>query len=72
MRGAATVKIKFDTIKQVDFKPSGSGELPTVAITLTDGKNGEFTLALAGSFKGQSEFGEVDLPASGIKKLVFK
>lgn len=71
-RGTATVRIKFDTIKHLDFKPSGNGALPGVTITLTDGKTGEFTLAIAGSFKGLSDFGEVELPAAELKKIVFK
>jgi len=71
-RGTATVKIKFDSIKHLDFKPSGNGALPGVTIMLTDGKTGEFTLAIAGSFKGLSDFGEVELPAGELKKIVFK
>ncbi|ALA57316.1 hypothetical protein [Nitrospira moscoviensis] len=46
--------------------------LPTVTITLADGKRREFPLALAGSFKGQSDFGEVDLPVAELKRLTFK
>jgi hypothetical protein len=71
-RGTATVKIKFDGIKHIDLKPSGNGAAPNVTITLNDGKTGEFVLAIAGSFKGQSEFGEVELPAAELKKLTFK
>ncbi|MBX3328829.1 MAG: hypothetical protein KF722_00395 [Nitrospira sp.] len=71
-RGTATVKIKFDGIKHIDLKPSGNGAAPNVIITLNDGKTGEFVLAIAGSFKGQSEFGEVELPAAELKKLTFK
>ncbi len=71
-RGTATVKIKFDGIKQIDLKPSGNATPPNVTITLNDGKTGEFVLAIAGSFKGQSDFGEVELPAAEIKKLMFK
>lgn len=71
-RGTATVKIKFDGIKQIDLKPSGNGTAPNVTITLNDGKTGEFVLAIAGSFKGQSEFGEVELPAAELRKLTFK
>ena len=70
-RGTATVKIKFDGIKHIDLKP-GSGAAPNVTITLNDGKTGDFVLAIAGSFKGQSEFGEVELPAADLKKLSFK
>lgn len=71
-RGTATVKIKFDAIKVVELKPSGNGTPPTVSITLNDGKSGEFTLAIAGSFKGQSDFGEVELPAAELKRIAFK
>lgn len=71
-RGTATVKIKFDGIKNIDLKPSGNGTAPNVTITLNDGKTGEFVLAIAGSFKGQSEFGEVELPAAELRKLTFK
>lgn len=71
-RGTATVKIKFEGIKQIDLKPSGTIAPPQVTITLHDGKTGEFLLAIAGSFKGQSDFGEVELPAAELKKLTFK
>ena len=71
-RGTATVKIKFEHIKHIDLKPSGNGVLPNVTITLNDGKTGEFVLAIAGSFKGQSDFGEVEIPAAELKKIVFK
>lgn len=71
-RGTATVKIKFDGIKQIDLKPTGNGSAPNVTITLNDGKTGEFILAVAGSFKGQSDFGEVELPAAELKKVTFK
>jgi len=71
-RGAATVKVKFDTIKQIDVKPAPDGGLPTLSITLTNGKTGEFALAIGGSFRGISDFGDVELPANGLKKIVFK
>lgn len=71
-RGTATVKIKFDAIKTIDVKPSGNGTPPAVSITLNDGKSGDFTLAIAGSFKGQSDFGEVELPAVELKRIAFK
>ena len=71
-RGTATVKIKFDVIKTIDVKSSGNGTPLAVAITLNDGKAGEFTLAIAGSFKGQSDFGEVELPAVELKRIAFK
>lgn len=71
-RGTATVKIKFDSIKQIDLKSSGNSTPPNVTITLNDGKTGDFVLAIAGNFRGQSDFGEVELAAAELKKLTFK
>lgn len=71
-RGTATIKIKFDAIKTIDVRPSGNGTPPAVSITLNDGKAGEFILAIAGSFKGQSDFGEVELSAGELKRIAFK
>ena len=71
-RGTATVKIKFDAIKSIEVKPSGNGVPPGLSITLNDGKTGDFTLAMAGSFRGQSDFGEVELPAGELKRIAFK
>lgn len=70
-RGAATVKIKFDQIKHLLIKPAGSDASPVVSITLNDGKTGEFALAIPGSFRGRSDFGEVELPAAELKQVVF-
>lgn len=71
-KGTATVNVKFDTIKQIEVKPAADGSLPSLAITLTNGKSGEFALAIKGSFRGESDFGEVDLPVGGLKKITFK
>lgn len=71
-RGTATVNIKFDGIKQVEVKPGAEKALPTLFITLTNGKTGEFPLAIDGSFKGDSDFGQVEMPVHGLKKLEFK
>ncbi|MDR4496066.1 MAG: hypothetical protein R3B74_16950 [Nitrospirales bacterium] len=71
-RGTSTVKIKFTSIKQIDLKPSEKGEPPIASVTLKDGKTGEFQLAIAGSFKGQSAFGEVELPAAQLSRVVFQ
>jgi hypothetical protein len=60
--------VKFDTIKHIDVKPSTDKSPPLLFITLANGKTGEF----AGSFKGESDFGEVELPATSLKKVVFK
>lgn len=72
-RGTTTVNVKFDTIKVIDVKPGADAKaLPTLLVTLTNGKTGEFALAIDGKFKGDSDFGEVELPASGLKKIAFK
>ena len=71
-KGTATVNVKFDSIKQVDVKPGTDSALLSLVITLANGKTGEFALAIKGSFRGDSDFGEVDLPAIGLKKIVFK
>jgi len=72
-RGTTTVNVKFDTIKVIDVKPGSDPKaLPTLLVTLINGKTGEFALAIDGKFKGDSDFGEVELPASGLKKVVFK
>jgi hypothetical protein len=70
-RGATTVKIKFEQIKQVLIRPGSDGTNTVVSITLKDGKTGEFVLGIAGSFKGRSDFGDVELPAVELKQVVF-
>jgi hypothetical protein len=71
-KGTATVNVRFESIKQIEVKPSADSGLPSLAITLTNGKTGEFALAIKGSFRGESDFGEVDLPATGLKAIRFK
>jgi hypothetical protein len=71
-RGTSTVKIKFSSIKEIALKASDEESPPVTNVTLKDGKTGEFQLALAGSFKGQSAFGEVELPAAQLSRVVFK
>ena len=71
-RGTATVQVKFDTIKQIDVKQGADKGLPTFSITLANGKSGEFTAALAGSFRGESDFGQTEIPISTITKVIFK
>jgi hypothetical protein len=71
-RGTATVKVKFETIKQIDIRQGSNGGLPVLAITLTNGKSGEFTLAIDGTFRGESDFGEVEFQPTGLSKIIFK
>jgi hypothetical protein len=71
-RGTATVNIKFDGIKHIDVKSGGDKALPLLHITLSNGKTGEFPLAINGNFKGDSDFGSVEVPVHDLKKLEFK
>lgn len=71
-RGAATVKIKFEQIKQMVIRTGGNGNTPEVSITLTDGKTGDFVLGISGTFRGRSDFGDVELPAGELKQVVFQ
>jgi hypothetical protein len=70
--GSATVNVKFETIKQVDIRPATDKSPPAVTITLTNGKSKDFALAIDGRIKGQDEFGEIELPAAGLKRMVLK
>ncbi|MDR4480198.1 MAG: hypothetical protein R3B37_10720 [Nitrospira sp.] len=71
-RGTATVNIKFDQIKQIEVKPGADQAAPVVTVTLTNGKNGEFVPAVNGSFKGESDFGQVEVPIGSVSKVIFK
>jgi hypothetical protein len=70
-RGTSTVNIKFETIKQVDVKSSDGKSEPALTITLTNGKTGEFVPAVNGSLRGESDFGQVDVPIQSISKITF-
>jgi hypothetical protein len=71
-RGSGTLNVKFDAIRQIDVAPAPDKSPPILTITLTNGKTGEFILATAGSFKGESDFGEINVPVNGLKKIIFK
>lgn len=71
-RGAATVQVKFETIKQIDVKPGADKAPPALTITLTSGKTGDFTPAIIGSFRGESDFGQVDVPLATVAKVVLR
>jgi hypothetical protein len=71
-RGTATVKVKFENIKEIEIRKGSDAELPVLAISLTSGKSGEFTLAISGTFRGESDFGEVEFKPAGLNKIVFK
>lgn len=72
-RGAATVNVKFETIKTIDVKanhPTNGNHALT--ITLGNGKTGEFPLAREVSLIGESDFGDVKIPMKEVKRIVFK
>jgi hypothetical protein len=71
-QGSATVNVKFEKIKHIDVKAGADKAPPAVSIALSSGKTGDFVLAVNGSLRGETEFGEVELPAQGLKKVVFK
>ncbi|MBX3236377.1 MAG: hypothetical protein KF814_09505 [Nitrospiraceae bacterium] len=71
-RGTATVNIKFEQIKQIDVKSGADKNTPAMTVTLANGKNGEFTPAVAGSLKGESDFGQFEVPVGTVSKIVFK
>ena len=71
-RGAVPIKINFDRIGQIEFKPGSTTDRPVLSITLKSGKAGEFTLEIPGSFKGQTEFGDMIAAPTQLTKIVFK
>ena len=70
-RGSTTNNIPFDKIKQVEIKPAGSEGI-TMLVTLANGKTGEFVLRMPGSFRGESDFGQAEVPAKSLAKVVIK
>ena len=70
-RGSTTNNIPFDKIKQVETKPAGSEGI-RMLVTLANGKTGEFVLTMPGSFRGESDFGQADVPAKSVAKVVIK
>lgn len=71
-RGAATVNVKFDKISQIEVVSDLETGKPLLMISLDNGQTGKFPLARNGKFKGESDFGEIELSVGGIKKIVFK
>jgi hypothetical protein len=69
--GAGTLNVEFESIEVIEGEPSDGKGSPTPAIHLTDGKSGEFLPAVNVKFRGQSDFGEVEYPTGGLKKIVF-
>lgn len=71
-RGTVPIKIQFSRIKSIEFKSSDGRGDPVLSITLKNGKTGEFNLEIPGSFKGQTEFGEMIASPAQLKKVVIK
>ncbi len=71
-RGVVPIKITFDRIDQIAFKPGSTTGRPVLSITLKSGQAGEFTLEIPGSFKGQTEFGDMIAAPTQLTKIVFK
>ena len=63
---------EFDTIRQIDIKPGVDKELPTFSITLANGKSGQFTAALLGSFRGGLGFWHTEIPIATVTQVIFK
>ncbi|GJL49043.1 MAG: hypothetical protein NPIRA01_02700 [Nitrospirales bacterium] len=68
-KGAATIQVKFSSIKEIHVQPNGKE--PELTVHLTNGKTGKFPLGIDGRFRGDSDFGEVDFLPSGIRSIIF-
>jgi hypothetical protein len=73
-RGSSTINVRFDQIKQIEHKlgTNSDADGSMLVLTLHNGKTGEFSLATPGSFRGESDFGQTDVPVRSISKVVFK
>jgi hypothetical protein len=70
-RGSTLNNIPFDRIKQVEIRSAGTESIGVI-VTLSNGKSGEFVLTTPGSFRGESDFGQADVPVKAVSKVVFK
>ncbi len=68
--GTVPIQIHFEKIKQVEF--SNAKSQPVLSVTLKNGKRGDFSLQIPGSFKGRTEFGEMIAGPTHLRKIVFK
>ena len=44
----------------------------TVVVTLVNGKTGECVMAIPGSYRGESDFGQADVQVKSVAKMVIK
>lgn len=68
--GASTINVQFSTIKEIHI--SSKGKISELTIHLANGKTGKFPLSIEGSFRGDSDFGEANFPASSIRTIILK
>lgn len=71
-RGTVPIQIKFESIKKIDFATPADKGQTVLSITLKNGKTGDFQLEIPGSFKGQTDFGEMIAKPNHLKRIVFK
>lgn len=71
-RGTVPIQIHFDKIKQVEFKNSAQQDDPVLSVTLKSGKRADFSLQIPGSFKGETDFGEMIAGPAHLSKILFK
>ena len=71
-RGAVPIQIQFSKIKRIDFQTPSGAHSSVLSVTLKNGKTGDFHLDIPGSFKGQTDFGEMIAKPSQLRKIVFK
>ncbi len=72
-RGKATVKIKFQNIKRIEVAlDSTAAGTPLLTITLTNGKSGKFPVAREVSLIGMSDFGDMKVPFTELKRIEFQ
>ncbi len=70
-RGAATMNVKFEDIKQIQIKPDHPSKgQAALNISLQNGKSGEFPLAQEVSLVGESDFGEIKVPVQELRTIV--
>ena len=71
-RGSSTINVRFDQVKLIENRMPGGADGSTLTITLQNGKTGEFAWSIPGSFRGESDFGQADIPSKAVSKVLFK
>jgi hypothetical protein len=71
-RGTVPIQIQFSKIRLIEFQSSRGKSEPILAVTLRNGKRGDFSLDIPGSFKGQTDFGEMIANPAQLQKILFQ